>query len=382
MTARLIRPFHVRLDVRTGKAEMARPRTTSNTGGSAPHGLSDQQKGSDAGSIKVVRDDRPSAEERREPSFSPAPKNSGYGPIKVRRDDRPVVEARREPSLSAPPKSADNGAIKVRRDDDPAVEERREPSLSPSPRDSGNASIKVQRDDVTIAEERREPSLSAAPTSSEDGPAEITRDDKIVIEDLEREHEFRAALASSVKAGNRLARQHDRLETGTIIRIAAAVIVVGLGFTALLPSILTRDPVAPAVSLTTPAAPAAPAQAKQLGAAQPAAEPRPELPPAVAPPVPAPASKDATSVAKAPPVLRGSNTPDVQGNGRAAAQAAMPNSGKAAVTRGLQELEKQAAVATPPRPRAAARPQLTDEEKAAVERGLRELEKAAGQAKP
>jgi hypothetical protein len=214
-----------------------------------------------------------------------------------------------------------------------------------------------------------------------------------VIEDLEREHEFRAALASSVKAGNRLAQRHERLETGTIIRIAAAVIVVGLGSTAILPSILTRNPVASStVTLTTPPAPApaAPAQTEQAVSTQPVTAPRPESPPAVAPPVPAPAAKETTTVAKAPPVLRGSNTPDAQSEARAATQVAAPNAGKAdggltltaaekaAVTRGLQELEKQAAVTTPapPRPRASARPQLTDEEKAAIERGLRELEKA------
>jgi hypothetical protein len=424
MTARLIRPFHVRLDVRTGKAEMARSRAAPNNGGSAPHSLP-AQKNSDAGSIKVARDDRPIADERREPAFSPPLKSSNGGSIKVQRDDRTATEERREPSFSLPLESSntepikvvrdgkagtdeyaqaplprrtetsDDRAIRVLRDDNAGTDEYARAAVPPRTETSADTSIDVLRNDATVDEERREPSLSPPSKSSDEAPAEVTRDEKIVIEDLEREHQFRAALASSVQAGNRLKHQHERLETGTIIRIAAAVIVVGLGSTALLPSILTRNPVGPTVTLTTSSAPAEPAQTEQVGGAQPVREPRPELP-AAAPPVPAPPSKNATSVATAPPVLRGSNTPEVQGEARPTAQFAVPDAGKtdgglaltaaekAAVTRGLQELEKQAAVTTPPppRPRAPGRPQLTDEEKAAIERGLRELEKTAGQAAP
>ena len=378
MTAHLIRPLRVRLDIRTGKAEMARSRPGSTNGGNLP----DQKK------------------------------NPGYGPIKVQRNDNAATEERREPSFSPPLKSADNEAIKVVRAGRAGTDEYAHAPLSRRTETSGDSAIKVLRDHNagtdeyaraavparsetsadTIAEERREPSLSPPPNSSEDAPTEVNRNDKIVIEELEREQQFRAALASSLKAGNR-ADQHERLETRTIIRIAAAVIVVGLGFTALLPSILTRDPVAPTVTLTTPPASAAPAQTEQVGVAQPAIEARPELPPAAPPPVPAPQSKEAASVAKAPPVLRGSNTPDVQADAGAATEVPAPNAGKAdgglaltaaekeAVTRGLQELEKSAAVAAPSRT-ASTRPQLTDEEKAAIERGLRELEKTAGQAKP
>jgi hypothetical protein len=232
-----------------------------------------------------------------------------------------------------------------------------------------------------------------------------------VIEDLEREHQFRTAVGLMAKARNR-AHADETLDTRTIIRIAAAVIVLGLGSTALLPSILTRDPVESTVTLTTSPAIAEPAQPKQVGAAQPAPEPRADPLPAAAPaapavaapvaaaaavappaaaatPVPAPPSNEATSVAKAPPILRGSNTPDLKSEPRATTQSAGKADGgialtaaeKAAVTRGLQALEKRAAV-TAPRRTASTRPQLTAEEKAAVERGLRELEKTAGQAKP
>jgi len=341
-----------------------------------------------------MRDGATAAEERREPSLSPSQKSADGGSIKVQRDDKPTTEERREPSLSPPVKNADDCSIKVQRNDEPIVEERREPSLSPPLKSPDDGSIKSLRDDNTGTDERRDAPFSPPPKNSEDGPAKVLRHDKIVLEDLEREHQFRAALASSVEAGNRLVHRQERLETGTIVRIAAAVIVVGLGFTALLPSILTRSPVEPAATLTTSPAVAEPARTEQVGAAQPAPEPLPDPLPAAAPaaavpPVPAPPSNDAMSVAKAPPVLRGSNTPDVQGEARATTQSAGKADGgialtaaeKAAVTRGLQELEKRAAV-TPPRRTASARPQLTAEEQAAVERGLRELEKTAGQATP
>ncbi len=393
MTARLIRPFHVRLDVRTGKAEISRPRTAADNGGGAPRILPEEKNGAgvrgsapvppsatnldNGGSIKVLRDDMTAAEERREPSLSPL-KSADGGSIKVARDDRVVAEERREPSFS-PLKSSEDRSIKIQRDDETIADERREPSLSPLKRSDDNTGI----------DERRDASFSPPPKTSEDDPAEVIRRDKIVIEDLEREHQFRTALASSVEAGNRMAHRNEHLDTGTIIRIAAAVIVVGLGSAALLPSILTRNPVGPTVTLTTPPAPVAPAQTEQAIATQPTAEPRPDPLPTAAPPVPAPASNNTASVAKAAPALRGSSPPDVQGEPRATTPSAGKADGgialtaaeKAAITRGLQELEKTAAVTTPSRS-ASARPRLTDEEKAAVERGLRELEKTAGQAKP
>jgi hypothetical protein len=385
MTVRLIRPFHVRLDVRTGKAEMSRPRAASNNGGGTPPGLPDQKKSSDAGSIKVMRDDRPIVEERREPSFSPPLKSSDNEPIKVVRDGKAGTDEYAHAPLPRRTETSDGSAIKVLRDHKAGTDDYARAAVPPRTETSAD----------TVAEERREPSLSPPPKSSEEGPADALRNEKIVIEDLEREHQFRAALASSVEAGNRLVHRQERLETRTIVRIAAAVIVVGLGFTALLPSILTRNPVEPTVTLTTSPAVAQPVQTEQVGAAQPAPEPRADPLPAAAPPAaaapraPALPSNDATSVAKAPPVLRGSNTPDVQGEPRATTQSAGKADGglaltaaeRAAVTRGLQELEKRAAVAEPRRA-PSARPQLTAEEQAAVERGLRELEKTAGQAKP
>jgi hypothetical protein len=447
MGARLIRPFQVRLDVRTGKAEMARPGGASANGAGAPRGPS-PQKSPDAGAIKVQRDDRPIADERREPSLAPPPKSADAGSIKVQRDDKAIVEARRELSLSPPPKSAYQSSIRVQRGDKAGGEERREPSLTAPPK-STNGSVKVQRDDRPIAEERRKPSLSPmsagsapiqavrddkagtdeyadpplpqhtelsddgssgalhddksvseerrapslSPTqeNAEDGATEAPRNDKIVIEDLEREHQFRMAVGLMAKARTRVDAD-ERLDTKTIIRLASAVIVVGLGFTALLPSILTRDPAQATLTLTTPPAPAptAPAQPEQASVAQPAAAP-PASPPQ--PVQAAPTPNDVASNAKSTPALRGSSAPAAQGEARATTQLLGPNTGndggltltaaeKAAVTRGLQELEKRAAVTPPPRPRAPARPPLTDEEKAAIERGLRELEKTAGQGKP
>ena len=389
MAARLIRPLYARFDVRTGKTEMPRPPAAANTIGGAPRAVPEKNGGGVRGSAPVP---------------PPAKALDNGGSIKVARDDRPVTEERREPSLSPSVKNSDDRSIKVQRNDKPISEERREPSLSPLKKSPDDGFIKAPRDDNTGVGERRDARLSPPrPKNSEEGPAKVIRNDKIVVEDLEREHDFRTALATSVEAGNRLVHRQERLETGTIVRIAAAVIVVGLGFTALLPSILTRNPVEPTVTLTTSPAVGGPAQTERVGIAQPVIEPRLDpqpaaappaaavaaAPPVPAPPVPAPPSNAAASVAKAPPVLRGSNTPVVQGESRAATPSVAKADGglaltaaeKAAVTRGLQELEKRAAV-TPPRPRAPARPQLTADEKAAIERGLRELEKTAGQAKP
>jgi hypothetical protein len=207
-----------------------------------------------------------------------------------------------------------------------------------------------------------------------------------VIEELEREPRL-----AYRPPRNRQDPDDEHIRTGTIIRIAAAVIVLGLGFTVLLPSIFTRDPVESTVTLTTSPAAAVPAQTAQSGATQPVPDSRPiPSPPAAAT---APASNDATSVAKTAPALRGTNAAEVQADGRATGRALVPNGGtaagrlaltaeeQAAVTRGLQALEKRPAVSAPRRP-ASTRPALTAEEQAAVERGLRELEKTAGQAKP
>ena len=433
MVARLIRPFYARLDVQTGKAEVAPSRAAGSIKVARDNRPIVEERrepslsaplNSDGGSIRVQRDDRPLIEERREPSLSPRP-SADRSSIKVQRDDKTIVEARREPSLSAPLNS-EGGSIKVQRNEKTIVEDRREPSLSslkssnnepiqavrdskvgtdeyadaplpqagteeyaraplpPHTNPSDNGSISIQRDDEAVTEEPSEPPLSPSPTSSEDGAAEVLRNAKIVIEELEREprHAYRPPRS-------RRDPDDEHISTGTIIRIAVAVIVLGLGFTALLPSVLTRDPVQSTVTLTTssPPAQAAPAQTEQAGATQPVLPPPAQLPEAA--PLP-PAPDDVASVAKTTPALRGSSTPAAQGEDRATTQVPVVNTGglaltaaeKAAVTRGLQELEKQAAVNPPPRSRAPTRPQLTDEEKAAVERGLRELEKTAGQAKP
>lgn len=420
MAARLIRPLYARFD-RTGKADTARPRPAANTSGGAPRVVADQKSGAEQRghapvpptaktfedrSIKVQRDDKPIAEERREPSLSPPLKSSKDVPIKVQREDRAGTD---EYAHAPPPprtESSNDGAIKVLRDHDAGTDEYGRTPLLLQDEIPDDGASKVRRDDKPVGDERLEPSLSAPRETLDE--ARVRPHDKIVLEELEREHQFKAALGLMAKTRSR-PRADETIDTRTIIRVAAAVIVLGLGFTALLPSILTRDPADPTVTLTTSAPPAlaAPAQTEQTAVAPPVPAPPPAPLPTVAPapapvaPAPnaqaAPAPKDIASVAKTTPALRGTNAPAALAQSRATERASISDGGKAAgglaltaeekaaVARGLQALEKQAPVpglekqAAVGAPR---RPGLTAEEQAAVERGLRELEKTAGQAKP
>ena len=210
MAARLIRPLYARLDVRTGKAEMARPQAASNNGGAA-RVVPDQKNGAgvrgsapvpppatnldNGGSIRVQRDGTTAAEERREPSLSPALKNSDGGSIKVARDDKIVTEERREPSLSPPLKSADSGSIKVARNEKPIAELRREPSLSPPLKSPDDSAMKALRDDKAGIDERRDAPLSPPPKTSEDGPAE----DPSPREDRDRRPGTRTPISSCAR---------------------------------------------------------------------------------------------------------------------------------------------------------------------------------------
>jgi hypothetical protein len=172
-------------------------------------------------------------------------------------------------------------------------------------------------------------------------------------------------------------RLDERLSVGTIAVTMAAVIVVCFGITALLPAILTRDAVD---SATTDVGSPVSVPLPQFGEVQ---APAPDLP-----------ARDAQSA----PVLRTTSVPsrvppanqvasrtagaDVPSAGKAAATslANLAAAEKAGATRGRDDLKTTATAAVAPPRRPARRPALTDEEKAAVERGLRELEKTAGQA--
>jgi hypothetical protein len=177
----------------------------------------------------------------------------------------------------------------------------------------------------------------------------------------------------------------EYISTKTIIRIAAAVIILGLAFTAILPSLLTRNPVEYTAGVITPAPSAPPAEAKLPSVAQPLPGPPPAQAPEALPPEAA--SNEATSVAETAPALSDSAPTDVPADGGAREQVLLPSAGKAAgrtpltaeeaeaVNRGLQALAKGAATKGPPRS-APGRLALTAEEQAAVERGLRELEKS------
>ena len=172
------------------------------------------------------------------------------------------------------------------------------------------------------------------------GTQHVLGDHKAVAEDRGRAQSVQAdsgLKAPPAKPRKRRSKSDKSLSVGTIAATMAGVIVVSFAGTALLPSILTRDPVR---STTIAIAPPA-VQPRQTDA-------RPIPPPA--PELPAPAADDAKTTAAIAPALRPSSVP-----------------------------RSTAAVAAPRRP-ATARPALTAEEKAAVERGLRELEKAPGQA--
>ena len=327
MAVRLIRPLYVRYDVRTGKTEVPHPRGASTNAADAPRVRPDPENGTERG---------------------PAP-------------------------LPQPPKNFDDGSIKVLRDGRTGAKE----LLNPLHADD----IKVLRDDGT-ADAQVPP-----PAENSERVAELPRNDKIVIEELERDHKFRMATGLAKQVNSPEYSDDEYISTKTIIRIAAAVIVLGLAFTAILPSLLTRDPAESTAALVTPRPPAPPAQT------EPPSEPLPEPRPAQAPEAPPPeaASNEATSDAKTAPALRDSAPTDVPADGRATEQVLLPSAGKAAgrtpltaeeaaaVNRGLEALQKSAATKAPPRS-APNRPALTAEEKAAVERGLRELEKS-GQAK-
>jgi hypothetical protein len=293
--------------------------------------------------------------------------------------------------LPPPLKSSNDSSIKVRRDDEAGTDEYAGAPPPPRAETADDTSIQALRDDQTHAAEL-DPSLPPREKNS-DRVTKFLNNDKIVIEELEREHKFKMALGLSKQANRPKYSDDEYISTKTIIRIAAAVIVLGLAFTAILPSLLTRNPVESTVELVTSPSTAPPAQTEQRSVAQPIPGPRPAQAPRAAPAAPA----SNASVAKTAPALRGSAPTDVPADDRAKEQVLLPSAGKAAgrtaltaaeaaaVNRGLEALQKSAATKEPPSPvtnappprAASGRPALTAEEQAAVERGLRELEKTA-----
>ena len=389
MAARLIRPLYVRYDVRTGKAEVRRSKGVSSNAAGAPRARPDPKNGTEQGPAPLPQ----------------PPKNLDDGSIKVVRDDKPGMQARAEQPLRPPATSLDDGSAKVDRAGRTGAEKFEDFCVPPTVKRSDGGSIKVVRDGRTGAKELLNP-LHAddikvlrddwtadapvpPPAKTSEHVAKLPRNDKIVIEELERDHKFRMATGLAKQVNRPEYSDDEYISTKTIIRIAAAVIVLGLAFAAILPSLLTRDPVESTAALITPSPPAPPARAEPPSVAQPVPDPRPAQAPEAPPP--AAASNEATSAAKTAPVLRSSAPTDVPADG-GATEVLLPSAGKAAgrtpltaeeaaaVNRGLEALRKSAATkALPPRS-APNRPELTAEEKAAVERGLRELEKS-GQTK-
>jgi hypothetical protein len=227
-----------------------------------------------------------------------------------------------------------------------------------------------RRDHKAGAGEAGRAPLPPRAEKADDSSVVVVRDDRMAVEDRGREQlaqtEF-GLKAPPAKPRNRRSKSDESLSVGTIAATMAGVIVVSFAGTALLPSILTRDPVESTTIAIAPPAVQRPPDARPV-----------QLP---APDLPAPASTDAKSVAKTAPVLRTTSVPSAkQAGGRTAGPTDLTAAEKAAVARGREDLQNTAAVAAPRRP-ATTRPALTAEEKAAVERGLRELEKAAGEAK-
>ena len=259
---------------------------------------------------------------------------------------------------------------------------------------------------------RQAPAPLPRAEDSDDRSIKVLRDDRMVVEEREREPLVQAdtgTKASPAKPRKRRRDPDESLSDRTIVAIATAVVAMGFMFAVFLPSILTRPSAdftrtrsgAPAVrqlkieplSTTQRAQVAAPPPAPTVAAPPPA-------PAAPAPAVPAPAASvsNSASVAKSAPVAsKEASAPTAKqaGNRARGAQALVPADGKAATTsrgaltaaekaavdRGLKELQKGTVTKAPPRP-ASNRFALTAEEQAAVERGLRELEKSAQQAKP
>src|SRR6185503_16030647 len=145
VAARLIRPIHVRYDVRTDEAEAPPP----------------------SGAL-----------------------TNAEGAPRVHPDPRTGTE-RASSSLPQQEKNFDDGSIKVLRDGQTGIEELVDPSLPPAVHADD---IKVLRDDETAD------ASVLPPAKNSERVAELPRNDKIVIEELEREHESRMALGSAKQA--------------------------------------------------------------------------------------------------------------------------------------------------------------------------------------
>ncbi len=225
---------------------------------------------------------------------------------------------------------------------------------------------RVLRDQKPRAQEPAHAPIPPRTEISGDSAVMVRRDEKIVVDDRNRDAHVQPILLDKppAKWGKRQSEQDEPLSVRDIAVTLAAVIVVSFGFTALLPSILTRDGVESTVVATAP--PVQPPPIEPVGTVQPAGNA------GSAQPAAAPVSNAPNAVANTAPALRtGIVPPGKQAGGRATAVSGTD----------LKGAEKTAAVAAPRRP-APARPALTDDERAAIERGLRELEKTAEQAKP
>ena len=163
----------------------------------------------------------------------------------------------------------------------------------------------------------------------------------------------RSATKLRKTRGNR--RDDSRLSSGTLLAITAFLILESVAIVSVLPSILTRPSLDSTAAPRNLSAPVQPLPTEQPDIGVPA--------PVVAPALPLPVSSEAKAVTKAAPVSDEEDT-------------MAPADRKAADRSGAAEIRVPSA-----RGDRTTRSTLTEEEKAAVARGIQELEREAAQAK-
>jgi hypothetical protein len=403
MAARLVKVFHVRLNLGDAPVKEPHPLAALNRDAGASRVSPDRKTGADVRGHLLFP---PQTEELLASRPQAAPE-SGAGASRVSSHRKTGADVRghvlfppqTEELLASRPQApeSDAGTTRVPRDHDAHADAHEYAPPPPQAEDSDDGSIRVHRDDRMAVEDELAPLFQTDIGQADSAPDE-----------------------PSAKPRRRRRESDESLSIRTIALTMAAVIAVGFGFTALLPSMFTRPavdsttvittspplprpaPVQPEQVVTVPPAPApspvqpqaappAPSPVQPQAAAPPAPALNPVREQAAAPPAPAPSNTKA--VARAAPVVteRASGSEEKQVAPRELRDSLIPGTAtgritltaaeKEAVERGLQALKNSATASAPPRP-AAARFALTDAEKEAVERGLRELDKAPGQFVP
>lgn len=214
MAARLVKVFHVRLNLQDGAA-------------SGPHPLAAFNK--DAGAPRV-RDPKAGAEAQGQLPLPPRPAKSDDSSVAVVRDDKARPEA--QGRASVPPRAAK----------------------------SDDSSVSVVRDDRARAEAKGPASDPPRAAKSDDSSIAVLRDEKLAVEDRKREENVQPILLDEPRAKwrKRDSEPDEPLSIRAIAVTMAAVIVVGFAFTLSLPSILTRGGAETTATITPPPSPVQP----------------------------------------------------------------------------------------------------------------------------